>query len=130
MANIFVVQEVVTLSTIYVAVPYGQQQPSGGVSFSGTSAIGEASLGLAEIGLTRCLIKTGIFSGIQPLLGVVRWGFLGTDSGGNELFVEKGWDFLKAGGKVIDYADLPSGRSLDVRVRWNRNAIDWSCLYS
>ena len=130
MASIYVIPEFSTASKIYVAVPFGQQQDPGDVSFSGTSLVGEASLGLAQSGKQRCVIKTNSLDDLASLLGVVRWGFRGVATDGSVLFVEKGWDFLKSGGKVVDYPDMPAGSQMDVRVRWYRPGVTWQCLYS
>jgi hypothetical protein len=129
MASTYVVEKVVSRGRIFVLVPYGYQPDTGGVDFSGTSEIGEFSLGLAEISKTRCLIRTLDFNGVQPLIGIVRWGFIGEPIEGSNDFIEKGWDYLKAGGKMIDFADLPTGRQLEVRVRWKRAGVDWTCQY-
>jgi hypothetical protein len=130
MSSVYVVQEVICSGTVYVLVPYGALPEEGGLDFSGTSDLGEISLGTAISGKTRALIKTSGFTGLEPLLGIVRWGFNSTGEGGAEIFIEKGWDFLKGNGKVIDYSDIPVGRSLDVRVRWKRSGVNWSIVYS
>jgi len=129
MASIYVVEKVVSSGTIFVLVPYGTQPVEGGSDFSGTSEMGEFSLGVAEISKTRCLIRTSDFNGVQPLLGIVRWGFVGAPLEGSDDFIERGWDYLKAGGKMLDFPDLPVGKQMEVRVRWKRPGVDWTCQF-
>lgn len=129
MVALYEVEQTINTATLYVLVPYGQQQQPGGISFSGVSSVAEISLGLANIGKMRALITTNQNGASSPLLGVVRWGYSGTADDGSPVFVEKGWDTLKLGARVIDYADIPSGCNMEIRVRWNRAGIDWSVLY-
>ena len=130
MSEVLVVDEVNTLSVAYVAAPFGQSVslPSA-IEYSGSSLMGEQILGTAPNDKKSAIVNVDISSSSEQYLGIVRWGFMLSGEGGIYTFIEKGWDDFVAAGKVIDYADLPAGQQLHVRVRWSRSDLLWTCSF-
>lgn len=96
---------------------------------SGLSAVGLQRLGKANLGITRSVIRTSANVPTDKLLGIVRWGYSDPDTNNLLSFIEKGWDYFRSSGKVIDYPDLPEGKHLEVWVRWRVDNINWLCVF-
>ncbi|RTL34983.1 MAG: hypothetical protein EKK48_30170 [Candidatus Melainabacteria bacterium] len=130
MANTYVVDDVNATASTFVMVPYGTEQGTlSGTEFEGVSTIGEFTLGEAPAGLKRCVVETDVTNQPPPVLGVIRWGFFQSVNGEN-LFIEKGWDYLKARCRIIDYSELPAGIKMSVRVRWDFPGVNWKAIFS
>ncbi|MEP6754942.1 MAG: hypothetical protein ABJA67_05535, partial [Chthonomonadales bacterium] len=96
---------------------------------SGVSVIGLQRLGKANSAARRSVIRTSSNVPVDKLLGIVRWGYCEPDTSNLLSFIEKGWDYFRSSGKVIDYPDLPEGRHLEVWVRWRVENINWLCVF-